>query len=106
VGQVGSAKFPPYDVANYTLPLPMTSEPQNLRAAFAAAEVQKKTLEASYSSTSDPDYQNILQKLLEQYERCKRYVNELALFSPNESLEDISTDSLQYVNIYDSELTR
>ena len=73
----------------------MTSEPQNLRAAFAAAETQKKHLESSYGSTSDPDYQNTLQQLLAQYERCKRYVDELALFSPNESLEDMSTDSLQ-----------
>lgn len=72
----------------------MSEGPQSLRATFAGAEKIRAQLEVSYD-TNAASYQESLKQALSQYRQCLQLVESIALFSPNESLEDISTNDLQ-----------
>ncbi|KAG6035581.1 hypothetical protein E4U40_002137 [Claviceps sp. LM458 group G5] len=75
-----------------------SSEPQSLNAAFAEAETKRKTLE-TLPATS-PSYGDDLAALLSQYASLIDQVDSLALFSPNESIEDVPTSSLRYLPLH------
>ena len=72
----------------------MADEPQSLRAVFASAEAKRKSLELSWE-TNAPAYQDTLQAAISQYHRCLQLSDSVALFSSNESLDDIATNDLQ-----------
>jgi len=72
----------------------MSEGPQSLRATFTGAENLRSQLEVSYD-TNAAAYQDQLRQALAQYQQCLRLAEGVALFSPNESLEDISTNDLQ-----------
>jgi TAP42-like family len=84
----------------------MTSEPRSLQAAFADAEAKRAYLENSYS-TSTPAFQDNLSAAIATYDECLRIADRVALFSPNETLEDITSGDLQYLllNFHLAELT-
>jgi hypothetical protein len=84
----------------------MASEPRSLQAAFADAEARRADLDNSYS-TSTPAFQENLAAAIATYDECLRIADRVALFSPNEALEDIGSGDLQYLllNFHLAELT-
>ena len=74
----------------------MTEQPQSLRAIFATADSRRKELEASWD-TNSASYQENLTATTKLYEQCIQLADSVSLFSPNESLDDISTNDLQCV---------
>ena len=74
----------------------MALEPQSIRNLFLAAERARKELSASFDS-NDPGFQDKLSTAIATYEECLKLSEQVSLFSPNESLEDISSSDLQYV---------
>lgn len=75
----------------------MNRPPQNLQALFASAKAHKEALEA-ISETDSPSYREQLNDVISKFEECQLLTRQLCLFSPNESVEDIATGDLQYVN--------
>ncbi|EAT83690.2 hypothetical protein SNOG_08522 [Parastagonospora nodorum SN15] len=78
----------------------MAEQPQNLRALFSSAERARQELASAYDSNS-PAFQENLRKTIATYEECLKLSEQISLFSPNESLEDISSGDLQYLDAYD-----
>ncbi|KAH0545532.1 hypothetical protein FGG08_000363 [Glutinoglossum americanum] len=74
------------------------TEPQNLRTLFASAESRRKQLEIAVE-TSSSAYQESLSAAIATYDECRRFADDLALFSPNETVDDISSGDLQYMPI-------
>ncbi|KAK6008017.1 hypothetical protein QM012_004831 [Aureobasidium pullulans] len=74
----------------------MSEEPQSLRTVWQAAEDKRRQIESSYDSNS-PAYQALVSAAIASYEQCLRIQQQIALFSPNESLEDISTNDLHHL---------
>lgn len=74
----------------------MANTSGNLRTVYASAEEQRQSLEKS-PETSSAEYQENLQAAIASFEECQRLVDQVALFSPNESVEDISSRDLQWV---------
>ncbi|KAI1386541.1 TAP42-like family protein [Hypoxylon trugodes] len=74
----------------------MSEEPRTLKAVFQAAELKRLALEGTYEANS-PTYREDLAEALELYQECTQIINKVALFSPNESVEDISTSDLPYL---------
>jgi immunoglobulin-binding protein 1 len=72
----------------------MSEQPRNIRALFLEAEQARKKLQASYDTNSST-YQDTLRKTITTYEECLKLSDEVSLFSPNESLDDISSSDLQ-----------
>jgi hypothetical protein len=74
----------------------MSEQPQSLRELFSNAERARQELLSSYDSNSPAFQENLLQTIA-TYEECLKVSKQISLFSPNESLEDISSSDLQYV---------
>lgn len=72
----------------------MDGQPQNLQALFASAKIQKEALEND-SPVNNPQYQDKLDATISAFENCLKLVLNVALFSSNESLEDVSTTDLK-----------
>lgn len=83
----------------------MAEEPQNLRTSYSHAEIRRKQLDTFYNSNT-ATFQEHLLSAISLYEQALRQADSISLFSPNESLEDISTHDLQYllINYYLAEL--
>lgn len=77
----------------------MADEPQSLRSLYATAENARQSLETSYD-TQSPNYQTTLTKALQLYAQCLTLAAQIALFSPNESLEDIASADLVYLLLH------
>lgn len=76
------------------------NERGSLKATHRAAERKRDAIEsgAVRYSPADPDaYGNAVRSAIEAYEKCDRLVEQLALFSTNESVEDIATGHLPYL---------
>ena len=73
-------------------------EDQNIRSLYAAAEKQRLTVEGSPSSNTDI-YRETLDSAIKSYEQCRQLADSLSLFSPNETIEDVSSGDLQYVTL-------
>jgi immunoglobulin-binding protein 1 len=67
---------------------------QNLKSLFSSAERQRKDIEVSWDSNTTT-YQENLAAAIATYENCLQLADRLSLFSPNESLEDITSGDLQ-----------
>lgn len=74
----------------------MEEQPQSLRALFSRAEQERSQLEASPNSISATFQENLSSAIL-TYEECIRVADRVSLFSPNETLDDISSGDLQYL---------
>lgn len=69
---------------------------QSLRSTFVAAEGLRVSLERTFNFNGE-GFQLQLTTAIRTFEECKRLVAILSLFSPNETLEDISTSELKCV---------
>ncbi|MDI1486523.1 MAG: Type 2A phosphatase-associated protein 42 [Ramalina farinacea] len=65
---------------------------------FATAKSKRSNLEA-FASATDPLYQENVRSAIEALEQCRKLADRISLFSPNELLEDISSNDLQYLSI-------
>ncbi|CAJ2514153.1 Uu.00g022720.m01.CDS01 [Anthostomella pinea] len=74
----------------------MAEKPRTLKSVFQAAEQRRLALEGNYETTS-PSYVANLAEALKLYHECTQLVYTISLFSPNESLEDISTSDMPYL---------
>lgn len=74
----------------------MAGEDRSLRAVYVDAEQKRNSIEKSFDSNSAAFQENLL-LAIRLYEQCLGILDRIALFSLNESLEDISTADLQYM---------
>lgn len=74
----------------------MAEEPQTLRAVWQRAEDKRNRVQSSYE-TNTAAYQELLNAAITSYEQCLRIQDQIALFSPNESLDDIATQDLHHL---------
>lgn len=74
----------------------MSDEPLSLRGLFSKAETAREQLSSSYEPNS-PAFQEKLSATIATYEECLKISEQVSLFSPNETLEDIPSTDLQYV---------
>ena len=75
------------------------SEPQDrsLKAAFASAKAHQKELE-DLDPRSDTAKEAV-QSTIVDLEQCQKLLQTASIFSPNEDLEDITTESLQFLTV-------
>ncbi|KAM0344278.1 hypothetical protein ACHAPU_007635 [Fusarium lateritium] len=73
-----------------------SEEPQSLRSLYEAAEEKRRALDNSFDATS-PAYRSDLETALSLYSSARDRISALALFSPNEGIEDVSTSDLPYL---------
>lgn len=80
-------------------------ESKSLKSLFTQAEDRRLALEGAFEVT-DPSYRDVLTNAIENYTECLDLISQLRIFSPNETLEDLSTSDLPYlsVNYYLAEL--
>ncbi|KAF3033199.1 hypothetical protein E8E12_003735 [Didymella heteroderae] len=76
----------------------MSNEDQSIRGLFAKAERAREDLGESYEPNS-PTFQENLEKTIATYIQCLKKTEDFSLFSPNETLEDISSSDIQYMSI-------
>lgn len=74
----------------------MAEQNRSLRSVYSEAEQKREGIENSYDSNS-ASFQDNLLLAIQLYEECLKIVQQISLFSPNESLEDINTSDLQYL---------
>ncbi|KAK5947386.1 Type 2A phosphatase-associated protein 42 [Knufia obscura] len=70
---------------------------QSLSSLFQSAKNSQGDLD-----TLDPrseDFKSLLASSIDTLQRCSKLVDQLALFSTNEDLEDVSTSNIQYLGI-------
>lgn len=70
--------------------------PHTLRGSFAEAETKRQNVESCASTGSH--LQELLLGAIAAYEECLKLVNRMSLFSPNETIEDIRSEDLQWVS--------
>ncbi|KAF1955996.1 type 2A phosphatase-associated protein 42 [Byssothecium circinans] len=73
-------------------------EPKSIRALFTTAERLRNDLSNAYDS-NHPAYQENLTNAIATYESCLTLADQVSLFSPNESLDDVSSSDIQYMSI-------
>ena len=74
----------------------MEEQPKTLRGLFTEAEAKRQEIESSWNSNSAA-FQENLSAAIATYEECLKVADQVSLFSPNETLDDISSGDLQYV---------
>lgn len=75
---------------------PMAMAEQSIKSLFSSAESQRKDIEASWDSNTAA-YQQNLAAAIATYDDCLQLADRLSLFSPNETLEDLTSGNLQCV---------
>jgi immunoglobulin-binding protein 1 len=70
---------------------------QSIRSLFDSAERQRKEIEASWDNNT-VTYQQNLVAAISTYEDCLKLADRLSLFSPNETLDDLTSGDIQYAN--------
>lgn len=68
----------------------------SLKTIFNAAERQRLAIESSWETNTE-QHQEDVRNALDAYQECRQLADRLALFSPNEALEDINSSDIQYV---------
>lgn len=71
-------------------------EPKSIRALFSTAERLRNDLN-NFPDSNSPTYQENLTNAIATYESCLKLSEQVSLFSPNESLDDVSSSDIQYV---------
>jgi immunoglobulin-binding protein 1 len=67
---------------------------QSIKSLYSSAELQRKVIEASWE-TNTVEYQQNVAAAIANYDECLKLADRLSLFSPNETLEDITSGDLQ-----------
>jgi hypothetical protein len=86
-----------YPTPTTTLHLHNIMAEQSIKSLFSSAERQRKDIEASWDSNT-ATYQQNLAAAISTYEDCLKLADRLSLFSPNETLEDLTSGDLQCVS--------
>ncbi|KAL1597795.1 Type 2A phosphatase-associated protein 42 [Paraconiothyrium brasiliense] len=73
-------------------------EPKSIRSLFFTAERLRNNLN-SFPDSNSPTYQENLTNAIATYEACLTLSEQVSLFSPNESLDDVSSSDIQYMSI-------
>ncbi|KAF2258511.1 type 2A phosphatase-associated protein 42 [Lojkania enalia] len=76
----------------------MEDQPKSIRALFLEAEHAREML-STFPSSNSPTYQENLHHAIATYEACLKQSEQVSLFSPNETLDDVSSSDLQYMAI-------
>jgi immunoglobulin-binding protein 1 len=71
----------------------MAESSSSLRSFFLLAKAKETELSSTGSSSST--YQDNIQSAISMFEECRKLIERLAIFSPNETIEDISTSAIQ-----------
>ncbi|RFU23816.1 hypothetical protein B7463_g12522, partial [Scytalidium lignicola] len=71
---------------------------QSIKSLFSSAERQRQSIESSWD-TNTAEYQQNLVAAIRIYEQCLELAGRLSLFSPNETIEDISSGDLQLAEL-------
>lgn len=66
----------------------------SLKASFDSAETLRKSLEETFDCNCDT-YQDKVRAAIAAYKECKDVVEAVSLFSPNETLEDVSSSEIK-----------
>lgn len=69
-------------------------EPQSIRALFVTAERLRNDLN-NFPDSNSPTFQENLINAIATYESCLKLSEQVSLFSPNESLDDVSSSDIQ-----------
>ncbi|SPQ23613.1 3a9fd7df-ea6d-4acd-b6b1-b6e72738cb02 [Thermothielavioides terrestris] len=75
----------------------MDDETRSLKAMFADAESKRLAIENATFSPNSPEYADAVSSAIKLYQACLGMISVLAIFSPNESLEDLSTTDLPFL---------
>jgi hypothetical protein len=75
-------------------PKPPEMAEQSIKSIFSSAERQRQDIESSWD-TNTSTYQQNLAAAIATYDDCLKLADRLSLFSPNETLEDITSGDLQ-----------
>lgn len=86
----------------------MDEEPRSLKAVFADAESKRLALENTPFTPNSTDYADTVSSAVKLYQECLALISALSIFSPNESLEDVSTRDLPFflTNFHLAEMTQ
>lgn len=76
----------------------MAEEPRSIRAVYDDAEKRREIIENSPNNSST--FQESLLAALQLYEQCLSIADRISLFSPNESLEDITSVDLHFLLLH------
>lgn len=74
----------------------MAAEFSTLSDCFVAADSHRKRIDASYDTNSER-FQGELTTTIALFEQCLSRAEDVALFSINESLEDVASNDLKSV---------
>lgn len=72
------------------------STPISLKSLWDKSEQQRKGFEG-FQNTNTSSYKDAVAEALTTISACKDAIDQLSLFSSNESLEDVATNELKYV---------
>lgn len=73
------------------------ADDRSLREIYQQVRILRNQLIEHDSRSSA--YKDLLVSLTRDLEQCQRLISDLSIFSPNEDLEDLSTQNLQYLTI-------
>lgn len=71
----------------------MAQCPPSLRSLFLSAKSKEARLQITESSNTA--HEDLLQDTTAEFEECRKLIERLAMFSPNETSEDIATSAIQ-----------
>jgi len=77
-----------------TIRLIMSGNQESLRSLYDSGERLRKEIEDSYDYNS-PAYQQRLQTAIRTFRECENLVDQISLFSVNESLEDVVSSEIR-----------
>ena len=72
----------------------MSGNQESLRSLYDSGERLRKEIEDSYDYDS-PAYQHKLQTAIRTFRECENLVDQISLFSTNESLEDVVSSEMR-----------
>jgi len=86
----------------------MDDDPRSLKGVFADAEAKRIALESSPFAPNSSEYSDTVSSAVKLYQESLNLISALSIFSPNESLEDLSTTDLPFLltNFHLAELTQ
>ena len=70
-------------------------QPSNIRTLFASAKTIRKKLD-TFPEPASVAYQENLRAAITSLDECRKLADQIALFSPNETQDDITSGDLQY----------
>ncbi|KAK4454332.1 TAP42-like protein [Podospora aff. communis PSN243] len=75
----------------------MDDNPTSLKELFSSAEEKRLAIESAHYPPNSPEYHSAVSSALQAYQTSLDLISTLSLFSPNETLEDLSTSQLPYL---------